>query len=359
MMFQYWSAIKTSTWFKLVVATAISYVLYSMAGFLLPILLAIGLAFGLYPLVNMISQVRVAHGMIQLSRAVAIVLALIGFLLFITIAIAFIVLPLFGQLNELLVKLPQLAANSSGHDLEAMLADPSKIPMLPSSFDMLTDGLINWAMGFVGNVLRNLLRSSLEIVSNLIGLIIVPFLAFYFLKDWRDLRSMAINLFNYDVQDRVAQVIDDIGRTLSAYTRGLCKLSLISGFVITVGSFILGIQFPLVLGFWAILAETVPVVGPIMGAVPAIIIAYGQSPEAALHVALFYAVYYQLDANFLMPKIMGQRLDLHPVLVIGSLLVGAKLFGILGMVFAVPVAAVYRVLYKALWHAEEGKVETP
>ena len=56
---------------------------------------------------------------------------------------------------------------------------------------------------------------------------------------------------------------------------------------------------------------------------------------------------------------MGQRLDLHPVLVIGSLLVGAKLFGILGMVFAVPVAAVYRVLYKALWHAEEGKVETP
>ena len=112
-----------------------------------------------------------------------------------------------------------------------------------------------------------------------------------------------------------------------------------------------------VLGFWAILAETVPVVGPIMGAVPAIFIAYGQSPEAALHVAIFYAVYYQLDANFLMPKIMGQRLDLHPVLVIRSLLVGAKLFGILGMVFAVPVAAVYRVLYKELWHAEEGRVK--
>ena len=357
MMFQYWSAIKTSTWFKLVVATAISYVLYLMAGFMLPILLAIGLAFGLYPLVNMITQVRVAHGMIKLSRAVAIVLALIGFILFIVIAVAFIVLPLFGQLNELLGKLPQLGGTSSGHDLEAMLQDPSKIPMLPSSFDMLTDGLIKWAMGFVASVLRNLLRSSFEIVSNLIGLIIVPFLAFYFLKDWRDLRSMAINLFNYDVQERAAKVIDDIGRTLSAYTRGLCKLSLISGFVITVGTFILGIQFPLVLGFWAILAEAVPVVGPIMGAVPAIFIAYRQSPEAALHVAIFYAVYYQLDANFLMPKIMGQRLDLHPVLVIGSLLVGAKLFGILGMVFAVPVAAVYRVLYKELWHAEEGRVK--
>ena len=353
MKFEYWNAIKTSTWFKLLVATAVSYVLYLLAGFMLPILLAIGLAFGLYPLVNMITQVRVAHGMIKLSRAVAIVLALIGFLIFLCIAIGFIILPLFGQMNDLLVKLPALAAKSNIQDLDTMLQDPSKIPMLPSSFEMLTDGMINWAMGLVSGILRNLLRSSLEIVSNLIGLIIVPFLAFYFLKDWRDLRSMFINLFNYDVQDRVAQVVDDIGRTLSSYVRGLVKLSLISGFVITLGTAFLGIDFPLVLGFWAILAETVPVVGPIMGAVPAIFIAYGQSPEAALHVAIFYAVYYQLDANFLMPKIMGQRLDLHPVLVIGSLLIGAKLFGILGMVFAVPVAAIYRVLYKELWHAEE------
>jgi predicted PurR-regulated permease PerM len=92
-----------------------------------------------------------------------------------------------------------------------------------------------------------------------------------------------------------------------------------------------------------------------MGAVPAIFISYGQSSEAALHVAIFYAVYYQLDANYIMPKIMGQKIDLHPVLVIASLLIGAKLFGILGMIFAVPVAAVYRVLYKELWHsAEEG-----
>lgn len=356
-MFKYWNQIKTSTWFKLLVAAAISYILYLLAGFMLPVLLAIALAFGLYPLVNVITQVRVAHGMIKLSRAVAIVLSLIGFIIFLIITVGFIVLPLFGQMNDLLVKLPQLTERSNLQSLEAMLQNPQAIPTLPSSFDMLTDGIINWAMGFVSTVLRNLLRSSLEIVSNLIGLIIVPFLAFYFLKDWRELRGMAINLFNYDVQERAAKVIDDIGRTLSAYVRGLFKLSLISGFVISVGTAFLGINFPLVLGFWAILAETVPVVGPIMGAVPAVFIAYGQSPTAALHVAIFYAVYYQLDANYIMPKIMGAKIDLHPVFVIGSLLVGAKLFGILGMVFAVPVAAVYRVLYKELWHAEE-RIET-
>lgn len=339
----------------MIVTAGVSYVLYLLAGFMLPVLLAVGLAFALYPLVNAISQVRMAHGMIKLSRAVAIILSLLAFIIFIIIVIAFIVLPLFGQMNEFLLKLPQFAAKSNIQGLDTFLRDPSRIPMLPSSFDMLVDSLINWAMGFVSMVLRNLLQSSLDIVQNLIGMIIVPFLAFYFLKDWRVLREMIINLFNYDVQPKAAHVIDEIGRTLSAYVRGLFKLSLISGFVITIGTAILGVDFPLVLGFWAVLAETVPVVGSLMGAVPAIFIAYGQSPTAALHVAVFYAVYYQLDANYILPKIMGQKIDLHPVLVIASLLIGAKLFGILGMVFAVPVAAVYRVLYKELWHAEENR----
>lgn len=354
-MLKYWPQIRKSTFFKLGVVTAISYVLYLMAGFLLPLLLAVGLAFALYPLVNAIAQVRMAHGMIKLSRVAAIILALLAFCIFIFMIIGFIILPLFGQMNEFLQKLPALAAKSNIQDLDSMLKDPSTIPLLPSDFNMLVNGLLNWAMGFVGTVLRNLVQSSLGIVQSLIGLIIVPFLAFYFLKDWRELRLMVINLFNYDAQEKAAEVVDEIGRTMSAYVRGMGKLSLISGFVITIGTAFLGIDFPLVLGFWAILAETVPVVGPLMGAVPAVFIAYGQAPEAAFHVALFYLVYYQLDANFIMPKLMGQKIDLHPVVLIISLLIGAKLFGILGMVFAVPVAAVYRVLYKQLWHAGEGR----
>lgn len=352
-MLKYWPIIRNSTFFKLGVTAAVSYILYTLAGFFLPLLLAIALAFALYPLVNIIEQVRVAHGMIQLSRVVAIVLALLAFCSFILGVVVYILLPLFGQMNELLQKLPLFVAKSNIQGLDSMLQDPTKIPVLPSNFDMLIDSLINWAMGFVGMVLRNLLQSSLDIVQNLIGLIIVPFLSFYFLKDWRVLRSMFINLFNYDVQEKAAVVVDEIGRTLSAYVRGMGKLSLISGFVIAVGTALLGIDFPLVLGFWAVLAEMVPVVGPLMGAVPAVFIAYGQDPGAAFEVAVFYLVYYQLDANLIMPKVMGKKIDLHPVILIASLLIGAKLFGILGMVFAVPVAAVYRVLYKELWHAEE------
>lgn len=352
-MFKYWPVIRSNTVFKLGVTAVISYILYLLSGFLLPILLAIGLAFLLYPVVDAISQIRMAHGMIKLSWAVAIVLALLAFCLFIVVTIGFIILPLFGQMNEFIQKLPAIAMKSNITAFETALENPAALPVLPSNFNMLFEDLVNWAMGFVSALLSKLLKSSMEIFQNLIGMIIVPFLTFYFLKDWRDLRRMVINLFTHDVQPKAARILDEIGKTLSAYVRGLGKLSLISGFCIAVGTAVMGIELPLVLGFWAILAETVPVVGPLMGAVPAIFIAYEQSPESAFNVALFYIVYYQIDANILLPKVMGKNVDVHPVVLIISLLIGAKLFGILGMVFAVPVAAVYGVMYRELWHEKK------
>ena len=353
-MFKYWSIIRKSTIFKLSVTAGVSYVIYLLAPVLLPVFLAIFLAFALYPLANIIGKVKVGKGTIHLSRVLAILLAFLSLGVVIMISIGFVLLPLFGEINELLVKMPDvLRANKNG--LEEILRDPSTFPVLPSNFGMLLDDIVSWAMGFVSDMARNLLTSSMDIAKNLIGLAIVPFLAFYFVKDWRELRLMLINFFSYDIQPRAAHIIDEIGRTLSAYIQGLGKLSLLAGFCITVGTACLGVDYPYVLGFLALLAETVPVVGPIIGAVPAIFIAYGQSSTDAFHVALFYLIFYQIDANFIMPKIMGKQIDLHPVILIISLLIGAKMFGIVGMLFAVPVAAVYRVLYKELWHEGEGE----
>lgn len=353
-MFKYWPVIRKSTIFKLSVAASVSYVIYKLAVVLLPIFLAIFLAFALYPLANIIEKVRVGQGTIHLSRVVAIILAFFTLGIVVFSAVGFILLPLFGEINELLVKMPDvLQANKSS--LEEILKNPKTFPVLPSNFAMLVDDIVSWAMGFVSGIAHNLLSSSMDIAKNLIGLAIVPFLAFYFVKDWRELRLMLINFFSYDVQPRAAHIIDEIGRTLGAYIQGLGKLSLIASFCITIGTACLGLEFPYVLGFLALLAETIPMVGPIIGAVPAIFIAYGQSSADAFHVALFYLVFYQIDANFIMPKVMGKQIDLHPVILIISLLIGAKMFGIVGMLFAVPVAAVYRVLYKELWHENEGE----
>lgn len=356
-MIKYWQSIKHSTSLKIFLTALISFIFYKLASFLLPILLAIVLSFALYPVVNMISKVKVGQGTIHLSKVVAIILAFITFGVFIMITIGFIILPLFGQLNALLVDLPLFMAKTEANNINLFFNETGKYPQLPSTFGMLVDDLVNLAMIVVSNITKNLVSSSIETVKNLVGLVVVPFLSFYFLKDWRVLRSMVIDLFNYEDQPKCAHIIDEIGRTLSAYIQGLGKLSVIAGFCVTIGTLSLGVPYPLVFGFLAMLGETIPVVGPIICAVPAIFVSYGVSSSSAFYVALFYIIFYQLDANFIMPKVMGQKIKVHPVVLILSLLIGAKLFGIVGMFFAVPVAAVYRVLYKELWHEGERAAE--
>ena len=338
-MIKDFSTLRNSTAFKVAVAAFISFIFYLLGNFLLPILLAVGLAFLLHPVTKLFGKITLGRGTIHLSRVVTILMAFVAFGVIVFCAVTFIILPLFGQINALVGKIPDYTTKMDAATFDWLLEDPANYPRLPHNIESLFDYITSWLMGFVAAVLRrNLLKSTLDIIANLVGLIVVPFLAFYFLKDWRDLRAMLINFFSYEAQPRVAHIIDEIGITLSCYIQGLARLSLIAGFCIAVGTTILGIHYPLVFGLLAILAEMVPGVGPLIGAVPAVFIAYSQSPQSAFYVALFYLVFYQFDANVLMPRIIGK-------------------YGILGMLFAVPVAAVYRVLYKELWHSTDEALE--
>ena len=218
-------------------------------------------------------------------------------------------------------------------------------------------------MGFLASVIRNLLNSTVQLVANLAGLVVVPFLAFYFLKDWRKLCHMITDVFTPEARPKVSHVMAKIGIAISGYVEGLWKLSLMSALSVTLMLLVLGVPYPLVFGLIALLAETIPVIGPMISAIPAIFVAYtSTTANTALVVALFYIIYYTLDSQMLQPVVMGKKINLHPVVILLALLIGGKLFGILGMLFAVPVAAVYRVLYDELWHYDgkdmEGDIAT-
>jgi predicted PurR-regulated permease PerM len=104
----------------------------------------------------------------------------------------------------------------------------------------------------------------------------------------------------------------------------------------------------------AALTETIPIIGPIIGAVPAILLAYLVSPALALKVLIFFLVIHQLENHIIVPKIMGHNIALHPVVIIISLLIGGQLMGIIGMMLAVPIAAILKVVLKHLWYQEES-----
>ena len=143
--------------------------------------------------------------------------------------------------------------------------------------------------------------------------------------------------------------MQDWSSMLSAYVRGMFKLSCIAAVVLSAATYLMSIPYPLVLGLLAGISETLPIIGPIMSLIPAIILALIYVPDMPLRVALFYAIYYLIDSNVTVPKVMGDEINLHPIAIIFSLLIASKLFGILGMIFAVPATAFLKLSFEYIF----------
>ncbi len=191
-------------------------------------------------------------------------------------------------------------------------------------------------------------------MSNALQIIVVPVLTFYFIKDGKKIRNNFLSILPRQYQEKCEVYFEEVQNAMSAYVRGLAKLSLIAGTVITTYALMIDIDYPLVLGLLAAFAEALPIVGPILAVVPAIILAVIHRPEMVASVICFYIIFNQVDSNIIIPKIMGNAIKLHPTMVIFSLLVGAKLFGPLGMVFAVPVTAFLKISFKHIFFVSRG-----
>ena len=101
------------------------------------------------------------------------------------------------------------------------------------------------------------------------------------------------------------------------------------------------------------ISELIPLVGSVVGTLSAVFIALLQKPSLALKVLVLYLVYYQVDAQVIMPNLMGHSITLHPVLIILAVMVGGQIGGVAGLIFAVPVLSIIKVLYGYFWHAGE------
>lgn len=125
------------------------------------------------------------------------------------------------------------------------------------------------------------------------------------------------------------------------WLQGQLLLGLIMGLIVYVGLSLMNIKFALILGFLAAILEIVPMVGPVLAAIPAIFLAFLQSPSLGLWVIVFYVIVQQLENHLLVPVVLGKTIGLNPVVVIIALLIGQKLAGIPGMILSVPVATIF------------------
>ncbi len=194
--------------------------------------------------------------------------------------------------------------------------------------------------------MEGILSSTLNIGSSLISIAVIPIITYYFLVDGDIIYNSFINLFPLTWRPIVKKTGDDIDKVLGKYIASQFFLCSIIGFLTFIILIIYRIQFPVILSLLNAFFNIIPYFGPIFGAVPCILIAVLKSPGTALWVALWLYLIQQLEGNILQPKITGDSVNMHPVAVIILLLLGDKLGGFLGMILAIPLGVMIKIIYE-------------
>jgi predicted PurR-regulated permease PerM len=183
-----------------------------------------------------------------------------------------------------------------------------------------------------------------------IEIVLLPVMAFYFALDSRMLKHEFVAVVPRRRQRAVLRAVRDFNGIMYSFVVGQALLCLIAGVVVGVGLLLLGVKYPLTLGILAGLTRAIPVIGPIIGGIPIVILALvTRGVGVAVGVLVFFTFLHFAESKFIMPLLIGERMKLHPVVIIVVLLVGQEFGGLLGMFFAAPVAALLRVLVRRYW----------
>jgi predicted PurR-regulated permease PerM len=323
--------------FGLALAVALLWATYLVREALLLIYISALVAIGFGPIVSAIERRRLA-GRHRLPRWAAILVIYVGLIGAIVAVGIMIVPPLVEQARDFYTELPSLMRRGQDWLIDRGLLAQQISPR--EAFEQ-TAGARSDAVGTVVGAIWGF-------VGGLFGLLTILILAFYFLVDSDSIVRTFVRLFPRSERRRVEDACRRISTKVSAWLAGQMFLAGIIGGSAAIGLWLLGVPYFYVLALIAAVGEMIPVVGPILAAVPAVAVALSVSPGTALFVALFFLVQQQFENHVLVPKVMERQVGVSAVVVIIALLIGGSLLGIVGAILAVPTAAILHVLFQEL-----------
>lgn len=204
--------------------------------------------------------------------------------------------------------------------------------------------------------MTGIVTSTATVVGHIVEIVLIPVLAFYFLTDSRNIKHEFVALVPRRWWRDVLWLMRQANLILENYVIGQIILCLIAGVVVGIGLALLGVKYALVLAVLAGITRAIPIIGPILGGIPIVLLVVLQFPNnlmVAVHVLLFFTALHFIESKLILPILIGERVKLHPVTVILVLLIGAQFFGLMGMLLAPPVAAIIRVVLHRYWIAPQ------
>ena len=322
-----------------IAAVLLVLVLYQVRSTLLLVYVSALFAMGISPLVRVVERQRVVDIGRRLPRWVAILLiygVIVGALFSIA---ALVIPPLVDQAEELSRTLP-----SKIDEAQAALV---RIGVLRRPIT-LGEAVQQAPVSGGAAAFTTIFGAVRNIVGGLFGLVMLIILAFYMLVESRLIFAFFVSLFAVRHRPRVAVISKTVVKKVSAWLGGQLLLALIIGTTSAVGLGLMGVPYFYVLALISAIGEMIPMVGPILAAIPAVLVAVTVSPGLAIGVVVFFTVQQQLENHILVPKVMGRQVGLSAVAVIVSLAVGGELLGVVGAILSVPTAAIIQVLVQEL-----------
>ena len=306
---------------------------------ILPFFFAFFLAFLLEPVVKWFERKGA-------SRTAAVITVFLLLFVFCSVLVVIFLPGLLQDLNKALTKLPVYVRDIQKWYLKLNLE--YKRFSLPQNIRNILNEALFRGEEFLRLFLLRLASLLLSFFSQILFLLLVPILAFYFSRDLESFRRAAIiwskKLFQED-QDMALEVL----RVITGYLRAQALSSLVVGIILTLGLLFLQVDLAVLIGALAGAFNLIPYFGPVIGAAPAIFLAAQTSLWKAIYVVVLFFIVNQLESIVIYPKIIGGKVGLHPLSVIFLLLIGGELFGFIGIVFAVPIGAVLQVIIKHYW----------
>jgi len=208
----------------------------------------------------------------------------------------------------------------------------------------LAEAVQNAPSGSSANAVGTVLLALSSFAGGLFGLVTILILSYYFLLEAHSMFDYVIRFVPVAQRTDVATAASEAVAKVSAWLRAQVTLAGVMGTFAALGLGYLGVPYFYVVALVAAVGETIPIVGPIIGGVTAVMIALTVSPRLALTVGVYFLILHQLEANILVPKIMERRVGVSPVAVMIALLVGGALWGIIGAILAIPTAAIISVI---------------
>ena len=320
--------VETFTVFKVILILLFFVFLYLLRDIIMILLFAVIIASAVTPFANWLDQKK-------FPRLLGVLLLYLSLFVLALFLLSLVVPFVTGETNQLIKDLPNFVDRVS---VSLEKAQESSSRYVDFFNEMLN--LLDTFSSYLQASSRSAFSFVISIFGGLFSFLAIIVISFYLSVMRGGIESFIRSVVPREYEASVLNIWRKSEIKVGRWLQGQLLLALIVGLAVYVVLSLLGVKFALLLGILAMVLELVPSVGPVLAAVPAVILAFTQSPALGLWVVLAYLIIQQLENHILVPVVLGRTVGLNPVVVILALLIGFKLAGILGMVLSVPMAAI-------------------